>query len=137
MTRAWLAYDVTSPRSHAVPGWTVPARAGSRGLVPVRAASGHPALARALRPELASLQPASGRLASRPRRLRPSGPSPRPQRALGPRLPRPPCPRSPALTHPHYVYLLKWPASLSECSLDPGSDMLCKHTSPPRWLQWP
>ena len=137
MTRTWLAYAVTSARSHAAPSWAGPARPGPRELVPVRPASRPPASAGAVRPGSASLRPASARLASRPRRFRPSDPSPRPQRAPGPRFARPPCRRSPAFTHPNHAYLLEWPALLPERSFDPGRDMLCLHTSPPRWPQWP
>ena len=50
--------------------------------------------------------------------------------------PRPPC--SGPGPHPLYWYLPKRPAvALSGCPSDPGRDMLCILTSPPRWLQWP
>jgi hypothetical protein len=50
-----------------------------------------------------------------------------------PRPPRPPCHRSSPLTHPLYWYLLECPAvALPGWSIDPGRDMLCILTSPPR-----
>jgi len=46
--------------------------------------------------------------------------------------------RSSPLAHPLYLYLPEWPAvALPGWSIDPGRDMLCILTSPPRWLQWP
>ena len=42
------------------------------------------------------------------------------------------------IAYPLYLYLREWPAAaLPGCSIDPGRDMLCIHTSPPPWLQWP
>jgi hypothetical protein len=105
-------------------------------LVSVRPATGVPAVVRAVFPAGGLFKPVSGpvsgRLPARPGRL-PAGLLPRPRHA-GP--PRPPCSGSPP--HPLYLYLLTRPAvALSGCLFDPGRDMLCILTSPPRWLQWP
>jgi hypothetical protein len=98
-----------------------------------RPATGAPPIARAVFLGEKSFKPGPGRLTAWPRRLRPVGRAPR-RRRIG--VPRPLCSRLPA--HRLYLYLLKRPAvALSGCSFDPGRDMLCILTSPPRWLQWP
>jgi hypothetical protein len=96
-------------------------------------APGVPAIARAVFPGEESFKPGPGRLTARARRLHLGGQLTR-HRRIG--APCPPCFRLPA--HPLYLYQLKRPAvALSGCSFDPGRDMLCILTSPPRWLQWP
>jgi hypothetical protein len=108
-------------------------RPSSRELVVARPAPGLLATARAVFPGEESFKPGAGRLTARPRRLHLAGQLTRPRR-IG--APGPPCFRLPA--HPLYLYQLKRPAvAPSECSFDPGRDMLCILTSPPRWLQWP
>ena len=78
------------------------------------------------------------RLAGRSGRLGAVCPPLRPQRVWAARLPYPSCPRSPALVHPLYSYLLRYhTAPLYGWSFDPGRDILCILNSPPRWLQWP
>jgi hypothetical protein len=130
----------TGPGDVAMPAWrrTPPRRSAltrpsSRELVSACPAPGMLAIARAVFPGEESFKPGPGRLTARPRRLRPPGRLARHRRigAAGP-----PCSRLPA--HPLYLYLLKRPAvALSGCPFDPGRDMLCILTSPPRWLQWP
>ena len=117
--------------SHAVAGPLVPARPGFRELVSVWPASGEPTVVRAVFPGSASFKPAAGRVPGRSRRR---------QRYLRPpasTLPHRPA-QSSSLAYPLYLYLLEWPAAAPPgCSIDPGRDMLCILTSPPRWLQWP
>jgi hypothetical protein len=128
MTSTGPADAVMSACGHAKSSRPVLARPGSRELLCVRPASGEPAFARAVFPREAAVKPASGH-------LRPAGPLRRTQRAG---TPYPPCPRPLALARPLYLYLLKWRATApSGSSFDPGRVMLCIHTSPPRWLQWP
>ena len=108
-------------------------RPRSRELAFARPAPGVPAIARAVFPGEESFKPGPGRLTTRPRQLHLAGQLTRPWR-IG--APCPPGFRLPA--HPLYLYQLKRLAvALSGCSFDPGRDMLCILTSPPRWLQWP
>jgi hypothetical protein len=156
MTRTGPADAVLPAGRHAAAGRPVLTRPGprdARGLAPIRfapawfnaacfgtawsstvqPASGVPAVVRAVFPGEGPFKPVSGRLAARPRRRCPADLLPRPWPAGAP---RPPCAGSPP--HPLYLYLLKRPAvALSRCLFDPGRDMLCILTSPPRWLQWP
>ena len=123
---------------HASAARPVLARPGLRELVSVCPASGEPTVVRRVLPGSASFKPASRRVLGRSRRLGPDLEKPPhwPGRPSGP--PRPPCPRSSSLVHPLYLYLPERPAAaLPGCSTDPGRDMLCLLTSPPRWLQWP
>jgi hypothetical protein len=120
----------TPPRRPARPALTRPS---SREPALARPAPGAPATARAVFPGEESFKPGLGRLAARPGRLHLTGQLTRHQRIGAPGLP---CFRLPA--HPLYLYQLKRPAvAPSGCSFDPGRDMLCILTSPPRWLQWP
>jgi len=141
MTRTGPADVVMPACRHAAPGRPVltrPGPRGSRGLIPIRLvsvwpATGVPTIVRAVFPPEGSFKPVPARLPARPRRRCPAGLPSRPRHAG---MPRPPCSGSPP--HPLYLYLLKRPAvALSECLFDPGRDMLCILTSPPRWLQWP
>ena len=141
MTRTGPADVVLPAYRHATARRQVltrPGPRGSRGPVPIRLVSGRPAtgapaILRAVFPGEALFKPVPGRFPARSRRLRPADLPPRPRHAA---MPRPPCPGSPP--HPLYLYLLKRPAvALSGCPFDPGRDMLCILTSPPRWLQWP
>ena len=113
----------------------MPARPSSRGLVSAGPASREAPPIRSVFLTSASCKPASRRLAARsgrPRLVR------RPLRLQRARAPYSPCPRLPALAYPLYLYLLERPAAaLPGCSIDPGRDMLCILTLPPRWLQWP
>ena len=121
--------------AHAVAGPLVSARPGFRELVSVWPASGEPTLVRAVFPRSACFKPAFERVPGRPRGLPSAGPMP-PHRLL--RAPGLPCPRPSWIAYPLYLYLREWPAAaLPGCSIDPGRDMLCILTSPPRWLQWP
>jgi hypothetical protein len=110
--------DVVMPACRrTVPGRPVLNWPGSRGLPSVPPAPGVPDVARAVFPGEESVKPVPGRLPARPGRPRLAGPLP---------------------VHPLYLYLLKRPAvALPGCPFDPGRDMLCILTSPPRWLQWP
>ena len=138
MTRTGPADVAVSACGHAAARRPVPSRPGFGELVSVWPASREPTVVRAVFPGSASFKPASYRMPGRSPRLQPGGPMPprRPVRAPGP--PRPPCPRSSSRAYPLYLYLLEWPAAaLPGCSIDPGRDMLCILTSPPRWLQWP
>jgi hypothetical protein len=152
MTRTGPADTVLPACRYAAAGRPVLTRPGprdSRGLAPlrlvsawsnvsvwsntVRAATGVPAIVRAVFPGRGPFKPVPGWLPARPRRLCPAGLLSRP-RPTG--APRPPC--SGSRPHPLYLYLLKRPAvALSGRLFDPGRDMLCILTSPPRWLQWP
>jgi hypothetical protein len=135
--------DVVMPAYHRtvpgwpVPAWPVPAWPGSHEPGSGWADCRESLVAGTVLPGSASLKPAHPRFAGRSGRLRPSCP-PRPERAQTARPPHPPCPRQPALAHPIYSNLLE-PDTTSICgwSFDPGRDMLCIFTSPPRWLQWP
>jgi hypothetical protein len=156
MTRTGPADAVLPACRHAPAGRSVLTRPGprdSRGLAPIRLvcvcsstawsstawsstarpATGVPAIVRAVFPGGEPFKPVPGWLPARPSRLCPAGLLTRPRPA---EAPRPPCSGSPP--HPLYLYLLKRPAvALSGCLFDPGRDMLCILTSPPRWLQWP
>ena len=124
MTTTGPADVVMAACSHAVAGSLVPARPGFRELVSVWPASGEPTVVRAVFPGSASFKPAVDPASTQPHR---------PDRTAGP-----PCPRSSPLAHPLYWYQLEWPAvALPGWSIDPGRDMLCMLTSPPRWPQWP
>ena len=128
MTRPGPIDVVMSACGHARPGRPVLARPGIRELNSVWPVSGGPAVAPAVFPGSAPFKLASGRLA-------PAAPVPRHQRA-GTR--RPQGPRPAVLAHPLYLDLLEWPgAAPPGCPFDPGRDMLCILTSPPRWRQWP
>ena len=116
---------------------TVPARHGSHRPGSGRAGYRESAFAGTVVPRSASVKPAHPRFGGRSGLLRPSGPS-RPQRVQKARPPHPPCPRQPTLAYPLYPYLLgRHTTPICGWSFDPGRDMLCKVTSPPRWLQWP
>ena len=117
----------TPPRRPAL------ARPSSRELALARPAPGAPAIARHVFPGEESFKPGPGQLTARSRQLRLAGQLTRPWRIGAP------CPQGFRLpAHPLYLYQLKRPAvALSGCSFDPGRDMLCILTSPPRWLQWP
>jgi hypothetical protein len=131
MTRTGPADVAMSACAHAATGRPVVARPGFGELVCVWPASGEPTLVRAVFPRSASFKPAS----CRSRRSQEDCPAPsrRPVRAPGP-----PCPRRSVPAYPLYFYLLEWPAAAQPgCSIDPGRDVLCILTSPPRWLQWP
>jgi hypothetical protein len=138
MTTTGPADVVVSACGHAEAARPVLARHGFRELVCIWPAAGEPTLVRAVVPRSACFKPAFDRLPGRSRGLRLCGPVPpyRPVRAVGP--PRPSCPRRPWIAYPLYLYLLERPAAaLPGCSIDPGRDMLCILTLPPRWLQWP
>jgi hypothetical protein len=126
--------DVTVPACRHTPlRRPAPTRPSSRKLVFAWPASGAPAIARAVFPGEEPFKPGPGLLTARPRWLRPAGQLARHRRIAAPGRP---CSRPPA--HPLYLYLLKRPATApSESSFDPGRDMLCILTSPPRWFQWP
>ena len=133
MTRTGPTGVVMSACGHATAGRPVLAPPGCRELVSVWPACGEPTVVRAVFPGLASFKPAPRGLAARSRRLRRGPPAPPRQRVRGR---RPPGLRPPA--HPLYLNLLEWPAAAPPgCPFDPGRDMLCIRTSPPRWLQWP
>ena len=144
MTRPGPADVVMPACRHAAPGRPVLPRPGpcdprrSRGLIPIRLfsvwpATGVPTIVRAVFPGGGLFKPVSGRFPARPGRPGSAGLSPR-LRPAG--MLRPPC--SGSSPHPLYLYLLKRrAAALSGCLFDPGRDMLCILTSPPRWLQWP
>ena len=105
----------------------------------VARSAGAPAFARALFPGEESFKPAVDPMTGRSRTPQPDPRSPASTQSHRPaRAPGPPCPRPSPLAHPLYLYLLEWPAAAPPgCSIDPGRDMLCILTSPPRWLQWP
>ena len=135
MTTTAPADVVLTACGHATAGRPVVARPGFRELVSVWPASGEPTLVRAVVPRSARFKPAVDRVPGRSRGLQSGGPmpSPRPVRAPGP-----PCPQPSRIAYPLYLYLLERPAAAPPgCSIDPGRDMLCILTSPPRWLQWP
>jgi hypothetical protein len=142
MTTTGPADFVMAACAHAVAGPLVPARPGFRELVSVWPASGEPTVVRAVFPGSASFKPAVDRMTGR---SRPRQPDPRPpastqthQPHRPARAPGPSYPRSSPLAHPLYLYLLERPAvALPGWSIDPGRDMLCILTSPPRWLQSP
>jgi len=145
MTTTGPADIVMAACSPAVAGLLVPARPGFRELVSVWPASGEPTVVRAVFPGSASFKPAVDRMTGRSRARQPH---PRPPASTQPhqphqphrpaRAPGPPRPWSSPLARPLYLYLLEWPAvALPGWSIDPGRDMLCILTSPPRWLQWP
>jgi len=142
MTRTGRADVAMSACGRASASRPVLARPGFRGLVSVWPLSHGLTVVGAVFPGSASLKPASCRLAGRSRRPQPHpslqpltmSSSHRSVRASGP--PRPPCPRSSALTHPLYLYLPERPGTaLPGRSFDPGRDTLCTFT--PQWLQWP
>jgi hypothetical protein len=143
MTSTGPADVVMAVCSRAVAGPLVPARPGFRELVSVWPASGEPTVVRAVFPGSASFKPAfkpANDPMTGPSRTR--QPNPRPPASTQPhrpaQAPGTPCHRSSPLAHPLYLYLLEWPAvALPGWSIDPGRDMLCILTSPPRWLQWP
>jgi hypothetical protein len=139
MTSTGPADVVMAACSHAVAGPLVPARPGFRELVSVWPASGEPTVVRAVFPGSASFKPAVDPVTGRSRTPQPDPRLPASTQTHRPaRTPGPPCPRSSPLAHPLYLYLLEWPAvALPGWSIDPGRDMLCILTSPPRWLQWP
>ena len=139
MTRTGPADVVMSAYDRIALGRLALARPGSREPGFGWPARREPASARAEFPTSASCQPAHYRLAGRSGRLRSACPLSRPQRVRLARPPHPPCPRSPALVHPHYLYLLRWhtAAPLYGWSFDPRRDILCILISPPRWLQLP
>jgi hypothetical protein len=133
MTRTGPGYVTVPACRHTPPRRPAPTRPGSRKLVLARSAPGAPAIARAVFPGEEPFKPGPARLTGRPRWLRPAGQLARHRRIAAPGRP---CSRAPA--HPLYLYLLKRPATApSGSSFDPGRDMLCILTSPPRWLQWP
>jgi hypothetical protein len=142
MTTTGPANVVMAACAHAVADLLGPARPGFRELVSVWPASGEPTVVRAVFPGSASFKPAVDRMTGRSRTRQPD---PRPPASTQPhqphqpdRAPGPPCPRSSALAYPLYLYLLERPAVVQPgWSIDPGRDMLCILTSPPRWLQWP
>jgi hypothetical protein len=145
MTTTGPADVVMAACAHAVAGPLVSARPGFRELVSVWPASGEPTVVRAVFPGSASVKPAVDRMTGR---SRPRQPDPRPpastqthqthQPHRAARAPGPSYPRSSPLANPLYLYLLERPAvALPGWSIDPGRDMLCLLTSPPRWLQSP
>jgi hypothetical protein len=135
MMRRGPAEVVMSACGHAVARRPVLARPGFRELVSVWPASGEPTLVRAVFPRSARFKPAIDRVPGRARGLPSAGPMP-PRRPV--RAPGSPCPRPSWIANPLYLYLREWPAAAPPgCSIDPGRDMLCILTSPPRWLLWP
>jgi len=140
MTTTGPADFVMAACAHAVAGPLVSARPGFRDPVSVWPASGEPTVVRAVFPRSASFKPAVDRMTgrSRPRQPDPRAPASTQthqthQTHQPARAPGPPCPRSSPLAHPLYLYLLEWPAvALPGWSIDPGRDMLCILTSPPR-----
>jgi hypothetical protein len=137
MTRTGPADVAMSACSSASASRPVLARPGFRELVSVRPLSHEPTVVRAVFPGSASRKPGFCRLAGRSRQA-PSYPPISHRPVWVPGHPRPSCPRSPALAYPIYLYLPEWPGTASPgSSVDPGRDMLCILTSPPRWLQWP
>jgi hypothetical protein len=138
MTTTGPAEVVMSACAHAAASRPVLARPSFRELVSLWPASGEPTSVRAVFPGSASFKPAFDRAPDRSHGLQPGRPMPPRRPATAPGPPRPPCPRSSWIAHPLYLYLPEWPgAALPGSSSDPGRDMLCIHTSPPRWLQWP
>ena len=158
MTRTGPADVVMSGCGRAPAGRPVLSRSGFRDLVSGRPACGEPTVVRAVFPKSDSFKPVTFRSADRslqpqphhqsppprtagsrppyPLAPPPSMPSHRAVRAPGP--PRPPYPRSSAVACPLDLYLPEWPGTaLPGSPSDPGRDMLCIFTSPPRWLQWP
>jgi hypothetical protein len=87
---------------------------------------GESTTARPVFPTVASVKPASGRLAGRNGRFRPAS-----QRSRCPRTSEQRFPTPPAYRHKRRT------AALHGCSVDPGRDVLCILLSLPRWLQWP
>jgi hypothetical protein len=139
MTTTGPADVVMAACAPAVAGLLVSAPPGFRELVSLWPASGEPTVVRAVFPGSASFKPAVDRTTGR---SRPRQPDPRPPASTLPRrsarAPGPPCSRSSWIAYPLYLYLLERPAvALPGWSIDPGRDMLCILTSPPRWLQWP
>ena len=135
MTRTGPADVAVSACGHAAARRPVPARPGVRELVSLWPASGEPTLVRAVFPRSACFKPALDRVPGRSRGLPSARPTP-PHRPV--KTPGPPCPRPSWIADPLYLYLREWPAAAPPgCSVDPGRDMLCILTSPPRWLQWP
>jgi len=135
MTRTGPADVAMSACGHAAAARPVPARPGRRELVSVWPASGEPTLVRAVVPRTARFKPAFDHAPGRSRGFPSAGPTPPHHPVRAPGLP---CPRPPRIAYPLYLYLRVWPAAaLPGCSIDPGRDMLCILTSPPRWLQWP
>ena len=142
MMRTGPADVAVSACGHAGARRPVPARPGFRELVSIWPASGEPTVVRAVFPGSASFKPAVDPMTGRSRTPQPD---PRPRASTQTRQPHrparapgPPCPWPSSLAHPLYLYLLEWPAvALPGWSIDPGRDMLCILTSPPRWLQWP
>ena len=142
MTSTGPADVVMAACSHAVAGSLVPARPGFPELVSVWPASGEPTVVRAVFPGSASFKPAVNPKTGPSRTRQPDHRPPASTQIHQPhrpaRAPGPPCPRPSSLAHPVYLYLRERPAAaLPGCSSDPGRDMLCPLTSPPRWLQWP
>jgi hypothetical protein len=135
MTRTEPGDVVMSTCARTMPDWPVPARSCSGGLASVWPAPHEAALDRPVFPESVSPKPGLGRQADRSCRRQVVRPPLRRQRG---RASHSPCLRQPALVHRPYLHLLDWHAALRyRCSFDPGRDMLCILTSPPRWLQWP
>jgi len=139
MTRTGPADIVMSARRSTVTGRPVPGRPGSREPGSVSPTCSDPAFAWAVFSGSASFKPADHWVPGRSRRLRWVCSSLRPQSVGTPYAPRrSPCPHRPTFTHPLYLYLLGWhSAPLYGWSFDPGRDILCILTSPPRCRQWP
>jgi hypothetical protein len=138
MTRTGPANVVMPARRSTVTGRPVLAWLGSGESGSGWAGRREPAFDRLAFPGSASGKPTHHRLAGRSGRLRSGRPPQRPPCARAAHPPHPRYLRRPALTHPLYLYLLGWrAASVYGWSFDPGRDILCILTSPPRWLQWP
>jgi hypothetical protein len=111
----------------------VPARPSFRELVSVWPLSYGPTVVRACVPPSGLPQTCLFSLADRSRQARPCVPIPSGPAIRVPGPPRPTCPRSFAVPYPPYLYLPEWPGTaIPGSSFDPGRDMLCILTSPPR-----
>ena len=139
MTSTGLADVTMSACGRASASRPVLAQPGFRELVSVWPLSHEPTVVRAVFPRSASFKPAVDPMTGRSRTPQPDPRPPASTQTHRPaRAPGPPCPRSSSLAHPLYLDQLEWPAvALPGWSIDPGRDMLCILTSPPRWLQWP
>ena len=136
MTRTGPADVAMSACRHASASRPVLARPGFRELVSVWPLSHGPTVFRAVFPGSAFLKPASCRLAGRSRRpqssprFRRTGPS-------GHRVLRGRRVRGRPRSHIRFTCTCQSGAVLPGSPFDPGRDVLCILTSPPRWLQWP
>jgi hypothetical protein len=136
MTRTGPADVVMSAYDLTTYGRPLIRRPRSRQPGSGRAGFGESVFGQAVFPGSASAKLAHRRPAGRSGRLRPGCQPPRRAQTALPS--HPPCLPQPALALPLYLYLPGWLAiPIYGRSFDPGRDILCILTSPPRWLQWP